>query len=78
MTKPINYYHPMSLLSIKDTCAYLSTSRANLYRLLQAGKLEAIKMGRNTRIPYASIETYIHSLPKLYDHSHSSTHRKGM
>lgn len=70
------YYHPMSLLSIKDTCAYLSTSRANLYRLLQAGKLEAIKMGRNTRIPYASIEAYIHSLPKLHDHS--STQRKGM
>lgn len=75
MTQP-TLYHPMSLLSIKDTCAYLSTSRANLYRLLQAGKLEAIKMGRNTRIPYASIETYIHSLPKLHDHS--STQRKGV
>lgn len=71
-----NYYHPMSLLSIKDTCTYLSTSRANLYRLLQAGKLEAIKMGRNTRIPYTSIEAYIQSLPKLHDHS--STQRKGL
>ncbi|WP_370552841.1 hypothetical protein [Commensalibacter sp. M0266] len=53
---------------MKDTCAYLSTSQANLYRLLQAEKLEVIRKRRNTRIPYASIKAYIHSLPKLHEH----------
>ena len=41
----------------------LSVSHAQLYRLLGAGRLAAVKIGRATYIPRASIEQFLAELP---------------
>ena len=41
----------------------LSISHAQLYRLIGRGALIAVKIGRSTYIPAASIEAFLASLP---------------
>ena len=51
------------LYSPRDAEHILSVSHAQLYRLLGAGRLSAVKVGRATYIPRASIEDFLASLP---------------
>lgn len=46
-------------LTIAEACKVLRTSRWTIRRLLDSGKLEAIKVGRRVRITRASVERYI-------------------
>ena len=43
------------VVSPQTTAEMLDCSRAHVYRLLQAGELEAVKIGRSTRISVESI-----------------------
>jgi excisionase family DNA binding protein len=51
------------LYSPREVEHVLSISHAGLYRLLAAGRLSAVKIGRSTYIPRTSIEQFLASLP---------------
>lgn len=42
-------------LTIDETCQLIHASRWTIYRLIDNGKLQAGKIGRNTRIPRTAI-----------------------
>jgi excisionase family DNA binding protein len=52
-----------ALYSPREVENILSISHAQLYRLLGAGRLSAVKIGNRTRIPAESIARFIESLP---------------
>ena len=52
------------LYSPKETEALLGISHATCYRLINAGKLDARKIGGKTAITAASIERFLAGLPK--------------
>jgi excisionase family DNA binding protein len=49
------------LLRIEEAAFWLDCSRATIYRLLEAGKLEGFRDGNRSRITRDSIERYIDS-----------------
>jgi excisionase family DNA binding protein len=49
--------------TIIDTVRLTGISRSELYRLLGEGKLRAYKAGSRTLLDWASVETYVSSLP---------------
>ena len=51
------------LYSPREVEHILSMSHAQLYRLLGAGRLNAVKIGRSSYIPRASIERFLTELP---------------
>ena len=50
---------PQLLLSPTEAGASLGVSRATIYRLLGAGSLRAVRIGRSRRIPAAEIEAFV-------------------
>jgi excisionase family DNA binding protein len=52
------------LYSPKETEALLGISHATCYRLINAGKLDARKIGGKTTITAASIEQFLAGLPR--------------
>jgi hypothetical protein len=54
-----------ALYPIKEAEVILSTSHAQIYRLINAGKLDARKIGSRSFITAASIEAFLASLPKV-------------
>jgi excisionase family DNA binding protein len=53
-----------ALYSPKETENILGVSHATLYRMIAAGKLDAVKIGAATRITGDSIERCLAGLPK--------------
>jgi excisionase family DNA binding protein len=56
---------PVERLTVKPTvaAAMLGESRSTIYRLINAGKLDAVKRGCSTLVIVASIHRYLDSLP---------------
>ena len=54
---------PKELYPPREAEYILSVSHAQLYRLIGAGRLVALKIGRGTYIPRASIEAFLAGLP---------------
>jgi excisionase family DNA binding protein len=54
---------PRRYVSIPTTMARLEISASTVYRLLNNGKLHAVKVGRITRVCERSIEEFVSSLP---------------
>jgi excisionase family DNA binding protein len=50
------------LLRVDEAAAALGVSRASMYRLLAAGRLRAVRVGRSTRIPAAELERFVAGL----------------
>jgi excisionase family DNA binding protein len=50
-------------LTIPDAVRASGLSRTGLYQALKNGRLTAIKSGKRTLIPYASLSGYLASLP---------------
>jgi excisionase family DNA binding protein len=56
---------------IREACHYSSLSRAVLYELIRAGKIDARKGGvRTTWVDLDSVDRYFESLPKLKNDPH--------
>ena len=53
------------LYSPRETENILGVSHATLYRLINAGRLDARKVGGKTVITATSIEAFLASLPKV-------------
>ena len=47
------------ILTIKDACAILGISRNTLYSLLNEGKIQAVRCGRNWRISKQALIDYV-------------------
>jgi len=47
------------LLTVKETAELLKTSRVQVRKMIQNGELAAMKVGREYRIPLASIREYV-------------------
>ena len=57
-------HHPSrALYTPREAEFLLSISHAQLYRLIGRGALSAVKIGRSTYIPAASIEAFLATLP---------------
>jgi hypothetical protein len=54
-----------ALYPIKEAEVILSTSHAQIYRLINAGKLDARKIGTRSFITAASLDAFLSSLPKV-------------
>ena len=53
---------PISV-TIPDAVRISGVSRTGLYEALKQGRLTAVKCGKRTLIPYASLSAYLASLP---------------
>jgi len=49
------------LLTVKEAAALLKTSRVQVRKMIQAGDLLAVKVGREYRIPEVSIREFLES-----------------
>ena len=47
------------LLSITDAASRLDLGRSHFYLLLQAGRVQSVKVGRRRLIPVASLEAFV-------------------
>ena len=53
-------WHPSKLAyTVEEAADLLSISRAQLYRLIEFGDLESIKIGKCRRVTYAQLEAYV-------------------
>jgi excisionase family DNA binding protein len=48
--------------SVREACVAGNWSRAHMYRLLQSGEIQSIKVGKLRRIPVKALEAYIDRL----------------
>ena len=62
------------LLTIKDFCTLASISRTNAYKLMNAGELGYVHIGKCRRIPRADYETWKNNLPS-YSTQFNSSHK---
>lgn len=46
-------------MTINEACVALSLGRSSIYKLINEGKLKAVKLGRVTRIPASSVRALI-------------------
>lgn len=53
------YVRMLQLYSAPQVCELLAISRATLYRLKSAGKIESIKIGSSTRFTESAIQRFI-------------------
>jgi len=53
------------LLSLKDAAAFLGVSKDMIYRLGRDGKLEMLKVGRNTRVTQYSLDKYVQNAKRM-------------
>ncbi len=54
--------HPLSgikFLKVTEVAALLRVSRMSVYRLIHAGELEAVRFGRNFRVPEHAVNAYL-------------------
>ena len=47
------------LLTVKEAAEWLKTSRVQVRKMIQNGELLAIKVGREYRIPLASLRAFV-------------------
>ena len=47
------------LLTVKEAAEWLKTSRVQVRKMIQSGDLLAVKVGREYRIPLASLRTFV-------------------
>ncbi len=53
---------PALLLTVNEAAQTLRLSRAQLYKLLNRGELQAVKIGSSRRVPMVALQAYIERL----------------
>jgi len=46
-------------LKVSEVAALLRVSKMSVYRLIHAGELEAVRFGRNFRVPEQAVNAYL-------------------
>ena len=57
--------HPRRLMRITTASQSADVSRSTIYRAVNAGELEAVKLGAATAITVASFDRWIAGLPRI-------------
>lgn len=52
---------PGQLLTVAEVADLLRVSNMTVYRLIKAGQIGAIRVGKNYRIPQADLDAYLES-----------------
>lgn len=55
----------MLLLTVREAAREIAVSKAQMYRLLQAGEIESVKIGRSRKIVRESLVQYVQHLREL-------------
>lgn len=50
---------PTQLLTAAEVADQLRVSTMTIYRLIRSGELQAVRVGRNYRVPVADLERYL-------------------
>lgn len=53
----LDCYH--DVMTVEDLMEYLYIGRSSAYKLLQSGKIKAVKIGRIYRIPRQAVTEYL-------------------
>ncbi|HEV7169239.1 MAG TPA: helix-turn-helix domain-containing protein [Micrococcaceae bacterium] len=48
-----------TLLSVSEIAEHLKVSKMTVYRLIRAGKLDAVRIGHSFRVTLTAVETYV-------------------
>ena len=57
----------IELLTIPQFCKATNICRTIVYRLINEGRLKAVKVGKKTLIPQSALEEFVASLPAYTD-----------
>ena len=49
----------INFLKVTEVAATLRVSRMSVYRLIHSGELEAVRFGRNFRVPEQAVNAYL-------------------
>lgn len=64
MTSPdASHDQPDQFLTVIEIAALLRVSRATVYRLLHAGRLPGMRVGKSMRVSRRAVEDYLHNSP---------------
>ena len=50
---------PVRFLTVAEVASHMRVSKMTVYRLVHAGQLEAVRVGRSFRVPEHAVETYL-------------------
>ncbi len=64
LRKPTVGTGPVLLLSVEDAARSLSIGRSKMFQLIAAGELEAVHIGRSTRVAVSALHDLLERLPR--------------
>ena len=59
MNRPVTPLGTVRFLKVTEVAAALRVSRMSVYRLIHSGELEAVRFGRNFRVPEHAVNAYL-------------------
>lgn len=64
LRRPTTGTGPALLLTVEEAARSLSIGRSKAYELIAAGDLEAVHIGRSTRVPVSALQDLLDRLPR--------------
>lgn len=64
LRKPAVGTGPVLLLSVEEAARSLSIGRSKMFQLIAAGELEAVHIGRSTRVAVSALHDLLERLPR--------------
>jgi excisionase family DNA binding protein len=55
---PTKTYYTGPLLTVSEAAKYLGVGRKQVYRLIEEGEIEAVKLGRSVQVPQNSLDRF--------------------
>ncbi|MGJ3508946.1 helix-turn-helix domain-containing protein [Enemella sp. A6] len=49
----------VKFLTVAEVASVMRVSRMSVYRLIHSGELEAVRFGRNFRVPESAVQNYL-------------------
>ena len=59
MTKSSEGLHEVRFLTVAEVAALMRVSKMTVYRMVHAGELPAVRVGRSFRVPEKAIQDYL-------------------
>lgn len=55
----------VKFLTVAEVAAVMRVSKMSVYRMIHAGDIEAVRFGRNFRVPESAVDNYLRN--SIYD-----------
>jgi excisionase family DNA binding protein len=59
MTKSNDGLHEVRFLTVAEVAAVMRVSKMTVYRMVHAGELPAVRVGRSFRVPEKAVQDYL-------------------